>query len=900
MQPIRIDIDEAYKIKVEKDTEFETSFFYNIYERAQDAVNEICNNTNSSDDKLEEELYSRNEYSNIIAFMGERGTGKTSVMISFLQSLDQEKFEKLNVIDPSLFSGNESIFEVIIGSMFNEFQKKYQEVSENEGNDVNANELLEEFQTVYRNIRVLKNNRKELFNEDIDETIIETLSKLASGVTMKSSFESLVKKYIEYFKKSYKEKFLVIPIDDLDMNIEYSPVMIEEIRKYLKVNHVIVLMAIKMEQMSSLIEQMYIRNFNTVINSNKFIEDPKEMAARYMEKLLPEGRKFRLPSVKVLPDEAGRDIEVYKKKYQKDPILKGKLEDVVLSLTYDKTGLIFVKNTDETHYLIPDNLRELHDYISVFYKLPNDAKDTGLGLQVFEKYFMTTWIDNNLPLPYIKFLNEFYQVSTTLKNKYLVTKIGSLIKSQISAAKYDDSNRQNEKDDNYKVKKSDFLVKIDELKQIIYKGNKSENISLGDVLLVLNTYNEYYNDTNIKKLVFAIKTIYSINFEKRVFDVNYQRKDNLKHIRTLLGGRIFNYKERKFLPSNRDYVKLSYSKLEIDGININEYVKKIANYFNKNEYRFPLNTFNSVEYLNLFILNFNDVNEKTYRSEDTIYYDAIPRFEGFENVGVSKYAYFDILAFSFNLIDTDRYLKIIFDGLADDKKCFSELISQSIFNHTDYREWYRKYRVILPIYSIELLEKIFKNVENKIKSKLKNKMNKDWFKFIKAFVTSISDVMNELIENDKEYYKCIIADKNFVEAFTKCPIIRVLVENNYVLGKESYYDKKIEVGKIFNAIQNAINTNINNELISELTINRSKFKKYSAQRQIPGVGFKGVVSRFIIWCDNKDDFSDDIIDRLRELRMTLDDDSSQKTLKDTSDEIVEIIDREVKRLKNEQ
>lgn len=898
MEPIKIDVDEAYKIKIEDKNEFDKSFFTDIYDNAYNAIKEICNNTyNSNNDEDTEMLSPRNEYSNIIAFMGERGTGKTSVMVSFLKSLDRNQYLKLDIVDPSLFSGNESIFEVIIGAMFNEFQDSYQKLSEGKNNDdEKANELLEEFQTVYRNIRVLKNNRKELFYEDIDETIIETLSKLASGVTMKSSFEKLVQRYIEYFKGSYKDKFLVIPIDDLDMNIEYSPVMIEEIRKYLKINNVVILMAIKMEQMSSLIEQMYIKNFETMIKLNKFTEDPKEMATRYMEKLLPEGRKLRLPSIKILPDEAGRLLEIYKKSEGIDPIIVGNLENIVLKITYEKTGLVFIKNTDGTHYLMPDNLRELHDYVSFFYKLPEDAKDTGLGIQKFEKYFMDAWINNNLSLQYKEFLNEFYKVSTTLKNKYIVTKIGSLIESEVK----DTVLVGEQESETNKVKISDFSVRVSELSKIISKGNKSENISFGDVLLVLNTYNDYYDDSNIKKLIFAIKTMYSINFTKKIFNTDRVCSDNVKHVRLLLGGKIFNQNERKFLPSNRDYVKLSYNKLEIDNININEYIKKIENYFNKQTYIFPVHELNVIEYLNLFILNFNEINEKTYRSDDSIYYDTRPRFEQFENVGTSKYAYFNILAFAFNLIDTDEYLRKIFSDLTDNQECFNELIEKSIFNDSNYKEWYETYKVVVPIYSVELLERIFKNVEAKIKNKLKNNINNDWFKFIKAFINSVEDVMDDIIESDREYYKYIIEDINFKEAFINCPMIKIIVDSNARIGTQ-VVGKDFEISRIFDAIKDAINININDKLISEFSLNRSKFKKYSIQKQIPAIGFKGVLSRFIILCEeNGEDLSNVIIDRLRELRGILDDDSSQKSLKSTSDEIVEIVDKEIRRLKNEQ
>ena len=139
---LTIDLSEEYKIKIENPDRLKGSFFEDIYIKAADAVEDIIEQTEKSNKKSDQNdpfLNEKQDYNNIIAFCGERGTGKSSAMISFAQSLlrlndskdfyvgknlRSKNFHTIKVIDPSLFEEHENIFEVILAQLFSSFEKE--------------------------------------------------------------------------------------------------------------------------------------------------------------------------------------------------------------------------------------------------------------------------------------------------------------------------------------------------------------------------------------------------------------------------------------------------------------------------------------------------------------------------------------------------------------------------------------------------------------------------------------------------------------------------------------------------------------------------------------------------------------------------------------------------------
>jgi len=194
-------------------------------------------------------------------------------------------------------------------------------------------------------------------------------------------------------------KYLVIMLDDLDMCSEGAYSIIEEIRKFLCMRNVIILMTMQSTQLRTVLQASYTTAFGKVDDETK----PKirnismELAFRSYEKLFPAARCHAMPvwnadqlkncdlrivgenkkdiygEDKDSPDDAlfgfvlkgknktGNDeetIQEYKKKFS--------LLYRTLHMIWRKTLLIPVCNQDGEHLLIPNNLRSLHNFIAMF------------------------------------------------------------------------------------------------------------------------------------------------------------------------------------------------------------------------------------------------------------------------------------------------------------------------------------------------------------------------------------------------------------------------------------------------------------------------------------------------------------------------------------------------------
>ncbi|PIF63669.1 MULTISPECIES: hypothetical protein [Flavobacterium] len=316
MSTLTINLNEEYRIKIEEGKDFHNSIFKDVYINAAENVVEIINQSNSKN--------KYDDFNNIIAFTGERGKGKSSSMISFrnalinnkdenkhkvffdakklddkslkstFEILRNNKFAEIDIIDPSLFKGNESLFEIILAKMFSKFQDKLKEKDSDISEDVRRN-LISRFQKVFENLQIINSDRKELYKLET----IEALSKLATSSNLRDCFKDLVTEYL----KSFEDKeFLVIAIDDFDLNISKTYEMLEDIRQLLIQSKIIILIACKVEQLRESVLNNYYKEFDNLIKykSNELTEiELINKTEKYIEKILPFEKRLELPNLKM-------------------------------------------------------------------------------------------------------------------------------------------------------------------------------------------------------------------------------------------------------------------------------------------------------------------------------------------------------------------------------------------------------------------------------------------------------------------------------------------------------------------------------------------------------------------------------------------------------------------------
>lgn len=373
----------------------ENDFFHEAYSKAAQGVRDIVEATKHFHDEAREKRPGQNdpdlalgvtEYmhlagypNNIIAFCAGRGQGKTSAMVSFSTALRQWKgdaqeqrfwgnlirtcsFYVLDPIDPTMMDQGDSILRIIISRMFECYTKEEKKQWDSRsGRPEKEPELLNGFRQCYRNLDVLQKDRD--LQDCYDD--LEYLADLGDSSNLKKTFQGLVSHFLDLvFQHTVGEsrQFLVIQIDDADLNAANAYRIVEELRKYCVVPNVLILMATDFGQLELTVEQHFIEELATLCvhkKDDKTVWDHcHKMMERYLDKLIPGTRQVHLPL-----------IDHYIKGHENELLLKytdsnlevwdGDYQDILLKMIYQKTGLILVKPTGYLHNLLPKTMREL-------------------------------------------------------------------------------------------------------------------------------------------------------------------------------------------------------------------------------------------------------------------------------------------------------------------------------------------------------------------------------------------------------------------------------------------------------------------------------------------------------------------------------------------------------------
>ena len=125
------------------------------------------------------------------------------------------------------------------------------------------------------------------------------------------------------------------------------------------------------------------------------------MAERYVSKLIPKARRIYLPKVQDLEKTdiiyQGSDNED-DKIWSSDDSEENSLVEKVLKLITEKTGMIFLSEESGTSYLLPDNLRDMVNWIVRLadMKTPSNKDEYLVNIQKFYELFEIGTLDKEL------------------------------------------------------------------------------------------------------------------------------------------------------------------------------------------------------------------------------------------------------------------------------------------------------------------------------------------------------------------------------------------------------------------------------------------------------------------------------------------------------------------------
>lgn len=429
---------EEFKISVKEKID-RTDIFYDQYISAARMLDAIVAGQEASE--LRQWCMSEAE-NNIIAFCGERGEGKSSAMISFVNAAYQSDkdiersifadcenvkrtyFAEPIMIDPSMLDGVHNVLDIVLATLYRKFQDKYEE--DNRCLERHQREsLLDQFQKVYRCISLINNQTKMLDDEYDYEGNIGKLSKLGESTRLRSEVERLIGQYLDLMPGSGKEGkaagCLLIAIDDLDLCSSNAYKMAEQIRKYLVIPKVAIVMAIKIEQLDLCVKEQNLKNYENITrlemsaqnkrnnNGNNgsqpgkwesgLLDEVRGMSERYVAKLIPRARRNYLPNVQMM-----RDVKILYQSRKGAVIYEDKVSQAmnktILSLIYEKTGMKFLANNTGENCLLPDNLRDAVNMVVILSDMMEPALDEIYceNIQKFCRYFEKEWLFGNLNL----------------------------------------------------------------------------------------------------------------------------------------------------------------------------------------------------------------------------------------------------------------------------------------------------------------------------------------------------------------------------------------------------------------------------------------------------------------------------------------------------------------------
>lgn len=483
------------------------SIFYRQYCLALSAVAELVAYNKKSTVHL--------SHNNIFVFTGERGTGKTSCMLTVRELLcDSEKKRKrysslaiednlkdilintsfiyFDLIDPIYFDGEHNILDLFVGTLFSEFQKTEKRKGFNQISENDRMKLLNKFSETKRNLCMLN---KAVTLSEFDD--LEQLSDLAASINFKTSLEELVQLYIKY--KGEDNGQLVLCIDDIDLNMDKGYEMIEQVRKYLNISGLVVMMAIKIEQLENVIRIKYSKDFSPLLSQNEKEYDItiNQIVERYITKLFPLTHRIYLPTVSYLLDK-NVDILQYKDGNLQYKATLTPLKDGILRLIYKKFRLLAFHTTRQINYIIPRNLRELLNFVHLLYSM-EDAKghkDAIPNLLRFKDYFYGIWCTNNLLKEDLDFIRCTLNILNAGMINQMVIRFLEKRFDILASLKTDEKN-----------------IKDNSIRELIYildKKNIMYNLSLGDVLACLDWLDKVYHKEEDLNLLFAVKMFYTI------------------------------------------------------------------------------------------------------------------------------------------------------------------------------------------------------------------------------------------------------------------------------------------------------------------------------------------------------------------------------------------------------
>lgn len=722
----------------------ESAFFGRQYSQILSCLDEYVHYYRPNDNRESDKVL----INNVFAFVGERGSGKTSCMTSIsrlltsgrlrgfsrYEHLGEAQFTSIDLIDPSYFDESHNIVAFVVATLYKAFREKDRS---NEAKDFDRNcrnELIDAFAHTQRSMRCLLgaggNGQGEYESDDID-----SLSSLSSAIDLKDDIHRLVQAYLKFVKK--EDGFLVLSIDDIDLNVSEADTMAEQIRKYLVNPKIVILLAAKLDQLATIKNLHYAEKYDSLLKENHIeYATIEEMTSQFLTKFAPHNQRVYMPTDEVylnigLEVQGGNGLEKQKDNglevVQGDTRYRDNVTQIVPKLIFNCTRYLFYSTKQTPSYIIPRNLRKLCQLIALLWSMkPHSEGNQAANKDAFKKYLFGTWVQDNLSQDDRQRANSLL---TGWRNGQL-----NKIALDVLQEKYKDwvGAKKNEETSNLDKGRDDLKKEITAL---FDDRNREYNLSVGDIMSLIVVLEISFESHSDKCFFFFIKTIYSMALYE-AYDIITDKQDKgenssvssvmeptdsnqallydpfadkkIEDYHKLVGGRFYNYRLNPVLAKEtveKELVSRSDRMIDYETLAklINETVGNWRTYQNdKSHYNEAQEEElkDKVRLCEFFMLccirDINRQNAKSldhyaenFRRTDSVYYN--------EAYAGNKWLYFDLGAFYFNITNMERCYKRYNQGenfwnlCKEDDKNEEKISLYAVFRKgaVDYRKVYK-------------------------------------------------------------------------------------------------------------------------------------------------------------------------------------------------------------------
>lgn len=577
----KLERDNRPLIEVFDKNKMKEKFFHRQYAMAIRCIARYLEEEKLASQDNEFESYTDGN-NNLFAFVGDRGTGKTSCMLSVANSLVNKKehafeqdiinetdFFTIGLLDPSYFDSEHDILMLFVAKLYSLFSAKAKDINPDVDNYSQKMQLLKDFSATQNHIHSLLQEADKVEGDEF-----ERLTSYAAAIDLKKDINKLIDDYRKFIEKP--KGVMLLMVDDIDLNTSEASRMAELLRKYFVHPHTIVLISVKLDQLSYIKKLDLVKEFDKILTSGMEPQEIDEMAERYLSKFMPQEHRIFLPTPELYFDD---ELTI---EYNGKPRKFCSVMQAIPELIYQKTRYLFYNFDGEPSYIIPRNLRDLRQLLKVLAEMEGELDHFDQELaddvkkrnrKVFQNYLYEDWVVNNLD-------ND-----TAKQVKSIVEAEGA---NQLNNAIIQVLRYRYEQDLRYSG--------IDDVDNIISSTNQAFNISLGDVMGLLNILSNKMVKTSDKKFIFIVSTILSLKLYEYEAELNNPAvEENPQEVKPnrnmdasnnyfkLIGGRLINSNLMELLPRKKENA-LSRSTRKISRKSVEDLIQTINNRLEK-DYR---------------------------------------------------------------------------------------------------------------------------------------------------------------------------------------------------------------------------------------------------------------------------------------------------------------------------